>query len=124
MIRLVALEDFKRILTQNLGKLVFLVKRKEPLHTDSLVIAIFHPFAVAFLEGDHPDRARLADGVDTPHACVYTIKPNDSLWNIASTVYGNGGLYNELILTNILKYPSLKTSTLIYSGWQFAVPCR
>lgn len=46
---------------------------------------------------------------------THKVKPGDSLWAIAQQYYGKGSLYTKIKEANWNKYPSLKTSNLIYA---------
>ncbi len=46
---------------------------------------------------------------------VHKVQPGDSLWAIAQRYYGKGSLYPKIKDANKSKYPSLKTSNVIYA---------
>jgi hypothetical protein len=52
-----------------------------------------------------------------PPICSYTVKPGDTLWEIAVMAYGDGTLYHKIIERNSKKYPdvasSLKTGMML-----------
>lgn len=50
-------------------------------------------------------------------AITYTVKAGDSLWGIASDKLGNGFRYKEIVANSVIKYPSLKTSSMVDVGW-------
>jgi hypothetical protein len=53
----------------------------------------------------------------------YTVMPGDSLWAIAQKLLANGKRYLELWNSNTNTYPSLKSSSVIRSGWKLNVNC-
>lgn len=50
---------------------------------------------------------------------THTVKHGESLWSIAKSEYGDGSKWKQIKnnANNQNKYPKLKTSNVIYSGW-------
>ena len=62
-------------------------------------------------------------GTNGGKSCSYTVKPGDSLWTIAQKMLGQGSKYLQIILSNVINYPSLNSSTIIQPNWNFSVGC-
>jgi hypothetical protein len=65
---------------------------------------------------------KITTGHDPPKECSYTIKPKDTLWDIARDTLGKGSLYQKIIEKNIGKYPSIASSLKV--GAVIALPCE
>lgn len=65
--------------------------------------------------------------VETPTSSTgctkYTVKRGNSLWLIAKKLLGKGSLYNKIIEQNLKKYPSMRSSNIILSGWDLEINC-
>ena len=57
-----------------------------------------------------------------PKYCGYTIKPNDTLWNIAQNNLGDGSLYEKIVKLNINTYPDI--NSLLKIGMNLTLPCK
>lgn len=58
-------------------------------------------------------------------AVTYVVKPGDSLWKIATLVYGKGALWTVLAKANTASFPTLANNPgLILPGWALTVPSR
>lgn len=54
---------------------------------------------------------------------TYTVKPRDTLWNIAKSMLKNGSLYQNIIKENKKKYPSIVAGKL-HVGWRLSLNCQ
>ena len=51
---------------------------------------------------------------------TYTVVSGDSLWKIASKVYGSGKLWSKIFYAN----PQIKDAAMIYVGQTLTVPAK
>ncbi|MFA9289345.1 MAG: carboxypeptidase regulatory-like domain-containing protein [Weeksellaceae bacterium] len=54
----------------------------------------------------------------------YTVKPNDTLWALATDLLGDGERYEEIIEQNKDAYPSLTSSNNLDPGWELKYDCE
>lgn len=52
---------------------------------------------------------------------VHKVVKGDNLWDIAQKYYGKGSEYPKIKNANSSKYPSLKSSNIIYVGWELVI---
>lgn len=55
---------------------------------------------------------------------IHTVKHGEYLYAIAKRYYGDGSKYKKITSNteNLKKYPQLKNSNLIYTGWKLVIP--
>ncbi|MFH0952384.1 MAG: LysM peptidoglycan-binding domain-containing protein [Patescibacteria group bacterium] len=64
----------------------------------------------------------VASMVTMDYSGTYVVKKGDSLWSIAQSIYGDGGLYNLLIEANVDVYSTLTTNpSVIHVGWRLVI---
>lgn len=54
---------------------------------------------------------------------TYTVQSGDTLWSIATNVFGDGSKYVDIKDLNQGKYPSLQSSDSLKTGWELKTKC-
>lgn len=64
--------------------------------------------------------AKPADPGEASQGSAYTVVRGDSLWKIASKVYGSGSLWGKIFQAN----PQVKDASMIYVGQKLVIPAK
>ena len=64
--------------------------------------------------------AKPADSGEASQGSAYTVVRGDSLWKIASKVYGSGSLWGKIFQAN----PQVKDASMIYVGQKLVIPAK
>lgn len=66
------------------------------------------------------ESAKPGQSATTTENGTYTVVSGDSLWKIASKVYGSGKLWSKIFSAN----PQIKNASMIYVGQTLTVPAK